>query len=267
VAIPQPYQLAESDPLSFHVDFHEEVYVSFEADGALAASAINLFPGSYSVAGHHAGDIAIGTGTPQYRAAGLATLYVEGAPTRAFVAIGDSITEGYIEGGDNRTDDYRTSWPFVGESALGIPVVNAAVSGQGTYDEVGHVSSEVLSMHGITDCVVVLGTNDLGTGAGEIERWLGKLFEELRPFCRVWGGTLPPKDQSRAWSDRTEVNNWLRTRPGTDGLVDCDSSLGVAPTFNTWLPGYTVDGIHPTVQGNEAIGNCFSSAVSQGGGG
>ncbi len=261
VSLGQARQLAESDPVELAVAFHQELVVSFVALGSLAASAIELFPGSVAIPGDHASDPLI-AGAPQATMLGLTTIYVEAPTSSAFVALGDSITEGYIEGGVGRSDDYRNSWPYVVEGILGAPVVNAAVSGQGLWSELQDLNGEVLTLKGITDCAVLLGTNDLGSGATDIESNLTKLYSQLRPFCRVWGLTLPPKDRPATWPDRQAVNQWMRAKPlGLDQLVDLDTDLGVAPTFNTWLPGLAVDGIHPTVLGNSKIGSSFSAAA------
>ncbi|MGZ3458743.1 MAG: SGNH/GDSL hydrolase family protein, partial [Archangium sp.] len=147
-----------SDPVSLPVGFQDELAVSFEVQGELAASAIDSLPGCEMRSGAYAGATGPLGGTPWARAVGLATVEVEGPPARAFVALGDSITEGYITG----HDDTRLAWPWLMQARLGVPIVDAGVSGQGFYDALQNLDQEVLSLRGITDCIVLLGTNDLG---------------------------------------------------------------------------------------------------------
>ncbi|HEY5676294.1 MAG TPA: SGNH/GDSL hydrolase family protein, partial [Myxococcales bacterium] len=124
-----------SDPVAFPVSFGDELYVSFDVDGALAASNINAFPVSYWWAGSFANAQHPPAGAPSMRAVGLDTVDVEAASGTAFVALGDSITEGYVSGdvGNyvSRHDDYRNAWTTVAQGLLRLPVANAAVSGQG----------------------------------------------------------------------------------------------------------------------------------------
>ena len=146
-----------SDPVPFTVGFRDELAVSFEAKGALAVSAIETLPGSFTRAGNYATVTGALGGTAWAKGVGLSTVDVEGPPARAFVAIGDSITEGYI----TDHDDTRLAWPALTEAKLGVPVANAGVSGQGFYDELINLDQEVLSLQGYTDCLILLGTNDL----------------------------------------------------------------------------------------------------------
>ncbi|HZI08114.1 MAG TPA: SGNH/GDSL hydrolase family protein, partial [Archangium sp.] len=90
-----------SDPVSLPVGFRDELAVSFEVQGALAVSAIHALPGSYVRSGAYASVTGPLGGTAWDRAVGLATVDVEGPPARAFVALGDSITEGYIDERDD----------------------------------------------------------------------------------------------------------------------------------------------------------------------
>src|SRR5690606_27647407 len=122
----------------------------------------------------------------------LASVLVYAAPGPAVIAIGDSITEAYVDG----RDDYRRNWPAIAEALTGIPIANAAVSGQGLWAARHFLEDEVLALEGATDCVILLGTNDLG--ASDAERLtddLAALYDDLAGHCTVWAATLPPKDR------------------------------------------------------------------------
>ncbi|AKU90425.1 SGNH/GDSL hydrolase family protein [Vulgatibacter incomptus] len=249
-----PRALVRSDPLPFRVSFRQELYVSFEAEGELAAGAIDLLPGSFAQPGAHAADPDF-DGAPFPRAIGLASVGVEGARTRAFVAIGDSISEAYVSG----TDDYRNAWPAVAEDLLGLPVANASVSGQGVLEAQAGLADEVFSLPGITDCLVLIGTNNLWDhDEAGMEAILRTFTAKLAPFCRIWLGTLPPKDPAgmdpRVKTLRKGLNDWIRREPGVAGILDFDALLRRDEDPDGWIDGSREDGVHPSVIGQRLMG-------------
>lgn len=251
-------QRVTSDPVDFPVSFGADVYVSFEAEGALASSSIGAFPDSFVASGSHAADPGPIGGSEYKNGIGLDTLDVEAPPGNAFVAVGDSITEGYS---NSETDDVRKAWPTVAQNLLGLPVVNAAVSSQVVQDAIDHLDAEVFTLQGITDCVVLLGTNDLGAAdAPAIEARLDTLFTKLRPFCRVWAGTLLPKQYSSLGAlplvnDRRQaVNAWIRTQAQVAGVIDFEAVLRRPEDANQFQDGLVQDGVHPTFAGQQRMG-------------
>ena len=254
-------QRVTSDPVPFPISFNAELAVSFAAEGALASSSIALFPGSYSFAGDVAAQQSPRGGTPFGNAVGLDTVEVEGPATRSFVAIGDSITEGYVSG----TDDYRNGWSYVSQKALGLPVVNAAVSAQGVPDELAALDAEVLPLQGITDCIVLLGTNNLWDSTVNVDEGLAQLFARLKPFCRVWAATLLPKDRTSmgdyftVMQRRLSTNAWIMQQTLTAGVVDLAPVLAASGDLSHYAPGLQEDGIHPSVLGQQRLGAAVAS--------
>jgi len=254
-----------SDPISLAVSPGTELYVSFDVDGALAASAINAFPDSYAFTGSVAAVQAPTGGVPFMRAAAVDTIDVEGPRTNAIVALGDSITEGYV-GGDvgtyvSRNDDYRNAWPTVAQGLTGLPIVNAAVSGQGVFDAASHLDAEVFTLQGITDCVVLVGTNDLGGNTSDqINAGLEALFVKLRPFCGIWVATLLPKENTAngvyatVVQRRIAVNDWIRHQAVVKGVIDFEPIVALPGDINHFAPGLGADGIHPTIAGQRLLG-------------
>lgn len=243
-----------SDPIDFPVGFREELAVSFEVQGALAASSINALPGGSVRSGAYASVPGPLGGTVWERAVGLATVDVEGPPSRAFVALGDSITEGYY--GDH--NDTRLAWPGMAEAQLGVPIVNAGVSGQGFYDARMNLEKEVLALSGITDCILLLGTNDLAAlSVEELKARMNTLLTQLKPFCRTWVGTLLPKERSTANYEavkqrRLELNAWFRTLPD---VIDFEAVTRSPDNVHLFLDGLEVDGIHPSQEGHRVMAN------------
>jgi lysophospholipase L1-like esterase len=247
--------LAVSDPIPFTVGFRDELAISFEAKGALAANAIETLPGSYLRPGAYASTTGALGGTASGIGLGLATLDVEGPPSRAFVAIGDSITEGYI----SERDDTRKAWPSLAEAQLGVPVVNSGVSGQGFYEELENLNQEVLSLKGITDCIVLLGTNDLSSLNMEgLKTRMTLLTNRLQPLCRTWVSPLLPKEKSNHGDyevvkrDRLSFNAWLRTTYSAS-LIDLEAVTRQPDNVHLFLDGLEVDGIHPSAQGHQVM--------------
>lgn len=250
--------LTVSDPVPFTVGFRDELAVSFEVKGALSAGNPNAetLPGSYRRAGAYASTTGALGGTASALSMGLATIDVEGPPTRAFVAVGDSITEGYI---GNIPDDTRKAWPSLAEAQLGVPIVNSGVSGQGFYDALQFLDQEVLSLQGITDCIVLLGTNDLSSSnMAQLQERMLTLTTRLKPLCRTWVSPLLPKEKANQGNyetvkrDRPLFNAWLRSTYG-ESLIDLEAVTRQPDNVHLFLDGLEVDGIHPSAKGHQVM--------------
>jgi lysophospholipase L1-like esterase len=244
-----------SDPVSLPVRFRDELYVSFEVSGALSASAIQAFPDSFYRSGAYSSVTEGFGGAAWERALGVATIEVEGSTGRVFLAIGDSITEGYIES----FNDTRNAWPSLVERQLGIPVVNAGVSGQGFYGALQFLDQEVLALSGITDCVLLLGTNDLGASTdAELQDRMTRLLDRLQPFCRLWVSTLLPKekanhgDYEQVKASRLVFNAWLRGQTRFQ-LIDLEAVTRQPNNVHLFIDGLEVDGIHPSAEGHRVM--------------
>jgi lysophospholipase L1-like esterase len=263
-------QRVVSDPIPFTVGFRDELAVSFEVQGALAVSAIETLPGSFMRSGSYASTTGALGGSVWNKGIGLATIDVEGPPARSFVAIGDSITEGYI--GDH--DDTRKAWPSLAESQLGIPIVNAGVSGQGFYDELQNLDQEVLSLKGVTDCIVLLGTNDLGASGmtvAKLQQRMNQLLDQLEPRCRLWVSTLLPKEKTNEGdytvvkAQRQEFNAWVRGQTRA-GVIDLEAVMRQPGSADLFLDGLEVDGIHPSEAGHRVMANEVVRTLKEKGG-
>lgn len=248
-------KLVTSDPVSFPVGFRDELAISFEVSGALAVSAINAFPGSFTRSGAYSTQTGALGGQSWQQAIGVATVDVEATPGRSFVAIGDSITEGYID----TYNDTRNAWPALVEQQLKLPVVNAAVSGQGFWGELQNLDHEVLAMHGATDCLVLLGTNDLTSlSVAGLEDRMTSLLTRLKPFCRVWVSTLLPKEKTNYGTydqvkrDRVAFNEWIRSQTLAE-VIDLEAVTRSPTSVHLFIDGLEVDGIHPSAEGHRVM--------------
>jgi lysophospholipase L1-like esterase len=265
-AVLGPRERILSDPLQFPVELQDELAVSFAAEGALASSAISAFPDSFRAPGDQTLQAHLVNALPHHQLLGVQTIEVEGKFDRAFVAIGDSITEGYVTG----DDDYRLAWPAIAATASGQPVVNAAVSGQGVWGAYEHLRDEVAVLHGYTDCIVLVGTNDLAAiSSAEVIESLNATFRALIDAgCRVWAGTLLPRESTSVGdlavvnARRAEVNDWLRRHSPAFGVIDFERPMAAPGDSNRFAPGLAIDGIHPTYAGQKVMGDLAAQLIS-----
>jgi lysophospholipase L1-like esterase len=249
--------LVTSDPVAFPVGFRDEIALTFELKGAMGESMINAFPDSWALAGAYATKQEALGGQRWEKSLGVATVDVEGPPGRAFVAIGDSITEGYTD----TFNDTRNAWPALAEAQLGVPVVNAGASGQGFWDANIQLEQEVLAMQGFTDCIVLLGTNDLGAAGmtvAKLQQRMNQLLDQLEPRCRLWVSTLLPKEKTNEGdytvvkAQRQEFNAWVRSQTRA-GVIDLEAVMRQPGNADLFIDGLEVDGIHPSEAGHRVM--------------
>ena len=260
-----PGQRVSSELVALPVSAGEDLAVSVELEGSVASSAISAFPGSYARAGSFTDISGPLGGALDPTIKGVDSIEVDGPRQRVFMAIGDSITEGFVTYAGN---DYRQSWPFVAQQAMGAPVVASAVYGQTIQDQVAALPVEVHPVRGMTDCVVLLGTNNLGPdSAATIINRLSDLYARLSGSCRVWGATLPPKEKSGSYdlatvnAARRQVNDWIRSRAPVTGVVDFDAALRSESSPDRFAAGLTADGVHPSIAGQAVMGQAAAMAL------
>ncbi|WP_375759960.1 SGNH/GDSL hydrolase family protein [Corallococcus exercitus] len=251
--------LVTSDAVAFPVGFGDELAISFEVKGALGKSRIQAFPDSWTRAGAYATAQGALGGQAWAFATGVATVDVEGTPGRAFVTIGDSITEGYMDD----QNDTRDTWSFLTQRQLGLPVVNSGASGQGFWDANLQLPQEVLSLQGVTDCIVLLGVNDLAAEdmtVPKLQQRMTQLLDQLQPMCRLWVSTLLPKEKMGAdggdvelmKAQRHEFNAWIRGLTRAD-VIDLEAVTRQPGNVDLFIDGLETDGIHPNAKGHQLM--------------
>jgi lysophospholipase L1-like esterase len=253
--------------VAFPVGAQEDVYVSVAVRGSVASASIDGFPGSVSFPGRGALLAVPPPGAePQLRARAVAQVEVEGAPTKVFFVLGDSITEGYLVG----DGDYRHAWPFRAQLGLGAPVLNGGVSGQDTWEELLNFREELGSVKAVTDCVVALGMNDLPCGAPEqVTGSLQTLVQSLRPSCRVWLATITPRERTTAGpiervnACRVAINAWVRGQGGLAGVLDFDAVTRNPAAPEKLQEAFSGDGVHPNAAGQAAMGAAALQVLSK----
>lgn len=202
------------------------------------------------------------------------------------VVIGDSITDGF-----NST----TNWADVLQSrvdrlpaALRPAIVNEGITANaltsyvhtdaltgGGPAGVQRLGRDALSQAGVSEVILLLGTNDLWFGATASEVIAGyrqAIAEAHSAGVRIVGMTLLPRQSSPTefWSaaDQSQmdaVNRWIRTSGAFDAVID--SAPAVADVFDhscnpaAMYPPYdSGDHLHPDAAGQTALADAVTAA-------
>lgn len=186
------------------------------------------------------------------------------------VALGDSLTYGWLDGGGRAT-------PWTAELArrLHRPVINAGIPGNTIAvpdcrrcgaPALRRLYADALSVHGLRTLIVLEGINDIlrGGSAPEIIAGLRQIAARAHVRgVRVIAGTLLPygaywRYTAAGEQARQAVNRWLRATPLFDGMIDF-AALMAAPGNPTRLNAIydSGDGLHPNARGYRAMGDAI----------
>ena len=207
----------------------------------------------------------------------IAALEVEApASTRCIACLGNSITDGR-----GTTTDAQNRWTDVLAEQLGgkVAVINLGIGGNCVIR--GGLSApaserfdrDILAQQGVTDLIIFEGVNDLSgikDDGAETVRWLKKFYrlfakKAKEKGMRVYGGTIMPFKNSFAYSEthekaRQEVNQWIRTAPDYDGVIDFDKATLDPQNPEALLENLQSDWLHPNADGYKVMGECAAKA-------
>lgn len=221
----------------------------------------------------------------------LAGIEVEAAPgSRAVVAIGDSITDGYGVAPDTNlrwTDGLATRLRQAGMTGIGV--VNAGIGGGRLLrDGLGpnlaaRFARDVLERPGVSHAIVLIGVNDFGNlhrntddSPAARRQLLADMQEALRQSVArahargvcVIGATITPYAGSAYYhpkapneQDRQAYNDWIRRSGVFDGVIDFDAALRDPARPDHLLAVYDNDGLHPNMAGYEAMAKAVPLAL------
>lgn len=213
-----------------------------------------------------------------------------GAATRAFVAIGDSITDGY-----GVVNDSNTRWTDVlagrlRAANLPVGVVNAGIGGGRLLrDGLGPNLSarflrDVTGRAGVTHALVFIGVNDMGgqhrNGSdtpADRQRLLADMQSAYRQLADqahahgvcLLGATVTPYSGSGYYhpekeneEDRVALNDWIRNSGVFDHVVDFDAALRDPARPAYMDKAYdSGDGLHPSAAGYRALADAVPLSV------
>ena len=206
--------------------------------------------------------------------------------TGTIVAFGDSITDGSCTtlDGHDRWEDWLAVRLALdaqsrGTAAAHKAVVNEGIGGNTVTGEhleppptsppgVERLDRDVLSHHGVTHVILFMGTNDIRRDAPAARVIAGMQDIIGRAKARglkIMGATIIPRHNRAAtgtnsgWDAaktrvRNEVNEWIRTRAGFDGVIDFDKVVKDPANPDMILPAYNCDDVHPDPRGYYAMG-------------
>lgn len=167
-------------------------------------------------------------------------------PTRAIIAFGDSITDGYLS-----TLNADRRWPDVLAERLNATrqdrsVVNQAISGNRVQGyglamfgdpAVARFDRDVLTVPNAGWLVILEGINDIGQGGDQrpsaevmIAGYQQIIARAKAHGLKVYGGTLLPYEGARYYTEageviRQSVNTWIRSSGAFDAVIDFDAVM------------------------------------------
>lgn len=259
---------ARSDPLDYEVAAFEDLAVSLHVPEPSrqtihGQSLVTQFHTRANAGDRSADESGAAYTEVQEPMPWLDALEVLGPAQRVIVAIGDSITDGDLAGAidDSMMDRYQRYPDFLARhlaaAGIGAAVINQGVNGDtgpGVRARIGH---DVFDLAGVTDVILGIGTNDitrLGSGAQVIASIDGLADEFHARGLRVFVTTLVPRNGLPGVAARAQVNDWVRSSPKIDGVLDINRAVSQPGSEEVWNPAYNSgDFTHPNPAGYEAI--------------
>ena len=206
------------------------------------------------------------------------------------VAFGDSITDGTCATLDahDRWEDWLAVRLALEDERRGgrqaqKAVLNEGIGGNTVTREglqpapdstpgIERLERDVLSHEGVTDVILFMGTNDIrrGAPAAQVTGGMAQIMSRLRARgLKAFGVTVIPRHNVAAagtntgWNEaksaiRREVNQWIRTRAGFDGVLDFDAVVRDPANGDLISAPFNCDGIHPTPRGYYEMGKSVS---------
>lgn len=202
--------------------------------------------------------------------------------TGTVVCVGDSITDGR-----GSTVDGHDRWPDVLRNRLAsLPasqsksVVNEGIGGNQITSYPGldpptsptaldRMERDVLSRAGVTHVIFFEGTNDLVRGASfeQVTAGLTEVYQRVREVgLAIIGVTVIPRHNA-AWLPaynpvRHAVNDWIRSNPVLDAVLDFDELLKDPADPDRINPLYdSGDHIHPNPAGYALMGESIDLTI------
>ena len=284
-----------SDPVALAVPAFADLAIDLflPGDTATGGSPLSVHGGSRQVnyassTGNHVGALELpgATQAPSWFFLGRVEV-ASPDPAAAFVAFGDSITDGY-----NSTPDTNNRWPdhlARRLAAAGKPmgVLNLGIDGNRILADGAGVSAlarfdrDVIAQPGVTHVFVLEGINDLGLPglfkdgprptsaeliAGHRQLIARARAKGLKIFASTLlpyeGTTIPGYFTPEGEEIRQAFNQWMRTSKEYDGIVDFDAVMRDPEHPARMLPKYdSGDHLHPSDAGYKAMADAFDLAL------
>jgi lysophospholipase L1-like esterase len=203
----------------------------------------------------------------------------------AIVTVGDSITDGLASPKDlnRRYPDFLAR--RLGGIGLRLAVQAEGITGNRILQDglappfgpklLDRLDRDVVDQAGARAVIVMEGTNDLGmtppATAAAVIAGLETVVERLRAAgLRVILGTIPPAENvafeqygtPEAIAARNTINDWIRTQPAADGVVDFHAALADPADPDRLLPAFdSGDHLHPNEHGYAAMADAVDLSL------
>lgn len=275
-----------SDPVALDVTAGDRLLVSTHAEAVLPLLSHDFALTTQFATAAGAGDrTADAAGTP-FEPVGTSTYWIDAVDVFSsdevgtVVILGDSITDGAGADvdADNRWPDRLAERFQTRPSGERKAVVNAGIGGN-TLSAVGNpqvgdnglirLDRDALEQTGVTDVVVLAGTNDLyvGSSAEQVVYALTKAAQRIHDAgLRAVVSTLIPRGNGIGWTpaleaERIEVNAWIRDQGVFDAVIDLETAVADPAQPDVILAAYDADGTHPNAAGYQAMADAVDLAV------
>ena len=291
VTIPPGGQVA-SDPVNGEVPASSNLAVSFYLPAGTGPPTEHADFGaahqvSYiSTAGDHVDDpTAI-----QYPQTTTSWFFLDGVDVvhpaaSAVVTLGDSITDGThsTDNTNHRYPDWLAARLQLAEGPYAaMSVLNAGIGGNellqasaccgSSPSALARLDSDVLSQPGVSDVIVMLGTNDIlgahNASASAIIAGLQQLAGRVHARgLRAFGGTITPSSRYTPALEQTRetVNQWITTSGAFDGVIDFSAAVADPTNPAQLSPAYdSGDHLHPNDTGYHAMADAVNLAALAG---
>lgn len=317
-----PGETVISDPIQFSVRPFEKVGIDFFVPGVIDQVSRHLESREiyYRNSMGNSSGVTDGGGFSE-SAFNLANnwLFLEGldviAPRSSGVVVtfGDSITDG--SGALDQTGTFCTCNDPIGtnedtrypdflarrilQAGLPLSVSNAGISGNELLNDprvpqfgirgLDRYQTDILDVPGVTDAIIMIGTNDFG-GNGTpsaqdlIEGYITLISDLQANGLNVLMGTIPDAGgfpnsalpngipagtsmhgNAENAAKRAEVNDWIRNSGVPDGVVDFQACLEDPSNPGHMLPAFdSGDHLHPSPAGYAAMAECVDLSLLRG---
>ena len=304
--VPMTVQAGEALAVSLSVTGSASVSVHFCCKGHIDSYA-TVNGGGDQTANPAASNFALADGNMRW----LSAISVSGTPALGtVVAFGDSITEGFNNGGFGWPDALQARIAQLPPSQQ-LALANEGISGNtltafppgasyaavsGGLPGVTRLAPDALSLSGVKDVILFMGTNDIWFGAGgehtdspippygtaaAIEAAMATVIAEAHGArVKIFGATLLPRssfgggndEEPEVWSPADQatlvaVNAWILT-PGNgfDGTINLAAVMG--DVYNgdcqpdtPFAPYYTLDHLHPNTAGQTVMADAIPTPL------
>ncbi|APE33592.1 GDSL family lipase [Nocardia mangyaensis] len=222
------------------------------------------------------------------------------AQTRAIVAFGDSITDGFVGTtaaavpADRAVADTNGRYPDflqrrLDDARIPVSVVNAGIGSNRLLTSgeplllgpsgLSRFERDVLDQAGVSGILVQEGINDLGLpphadAASMIAGYEQLITTARRHGKKIWIGTLLPASDAvvngvvlapRSETDRQQINTWIRSQTLADGIVDFDAALRDPANPAVLQDVYaSPDRLHPNPAGYRAMADTIQLSMLEG---